>query len=85
MTPTPPQYPTGEEVHAGDSILFGGSPAFIMFVTQRNEYADGFPRDDWAFVEGDTIAVRFEDGNIMMYDSFCDQDAITLLRRAGTY
>ena len=83
MTATDPKYPSGEEVHAGDHILFGGAPAEVIFVTQRNEYADGVSAVEWEFVKGDTIALRFEDGRIMMYDSFCDHDEITVLPRNG--
>ena len=77
-----PRYPSGEEIHAGDKLSFGGLPAQIMFVTQRNEYAEGVLRSEWDFVPADTIAVRFEDGRIIMYDSFCDHDGITLLSRS---
>jgi ketosteroid isomerase-like protein len=74
-----PRYPSGEEVHAGDKVLLGGIPASIIFVTQRSEFADGISAADWSFVPGDAIAVRFEDGRIIMYDSFCDHDEIQLL------
>jgi hypothetical protein len=78
-----PRYPSGEEIHAGDRILFGGQPARIIFVTQRKEYAEGVLPSDWDFVRGDTIGVQFENGRIVMYDSFCHHDAITVLSRAG--
>jgi hypothetical protein len=81
MTAADPRYPSGEEVHAGDKILLGGMPGLIMFVTQRNEYAPGVSRSDWEFVPADTLAVRFEDGRVMMYDSFCGHDEISLLSR----
>jgi len=77
-----PRYPSGQEIHAGDKLSFGGVPARIMFVTQRNEYAEGVQRSEWAFVPANTIGVRFEDGRIMMYDSFCDHDEVTLLSRS---
>lgn len=75
------QYPSGEPIHAGDKILFGGNPARIVIVTQIDEYAEDFPKTEWAFLSGDTIAVRYDDGRLMMYDSFCAHDEITLLER----
>lgn len=78
-----PRYPTGEEIHAGDRLLFDGRPATILFVTERGEFARGVSPVDWDFVKGNTIGVLFEDdGNIAMYDSFCHHDSINFLSRA---
>ena len=77
-----PVYPSGEEIHAGDRLLFDCRPATILFVIQRSEFAPGVSPADWAFVTGDAIGVRFEDdGSIAMYDAFCHHDAITILSR----
>ena len=83
MTATDPKYPSGEEVHAGDKLRFEGRGATVVFVTHRREYEPGFPESDWAFLKGDTIAVQFDDGTLMMFDAFCECDEIVLLARHG--
>jgi hypothetical protein len=83
MDATEPKYPTGAEVHAGDTIRFDGRGARVVFVTQRGEYEPDFPAGEWAFVQGDTIAIQFDDGEVMMYGSFCGSDEIVLLARRG--
>lgn len=77
------RYPSGEEIHAGDRILFQGEAAEVMFVKQRDEYAAGVQRADWTFLEGDIIGLRFASGRTCLYDSFCEHDAVTLRSRTG--
>jgi hypothetical protein len=79
-----PRYPTGEEIHAGDRIMFQGDNARVLFVKQINEFADGVTPSDWSFLPEDTIGVEFDDGRHMHYDGFCHHDGVVLLSRAGT-
>ena len=80
---TSPRYPSGEEIHARDRIVLQGEQARILFVKQINGFAADVSPSDWDFMPEDTIAVEFEGGGFMSYDSFCHHDGITLLSRAG--
>jgi hypothetical protein len=82
-THEPPLYSSGEEIHAGDMIVFQGEKARILFVKQIAEFAADVPPSDWDFMPEDTIGVEFEDGRFIGYDGFCDHDRVTLLSRAG--
>lgn len=75
-------YPWGDEIHAGDRIAFQGEKARVLFVKRTGEFAPGVSPSDWEFMPEDTIALEFEDGRMMCYDSFCGHDAIELVSRA---
>jgi hypothetical protein len=79
-----PHYPSGEEIHAGDRIVFQGERARILFVKQIKEFAADVSPADWDFMSEDTIGVEFEGGRFMGYDEFCHHDGVVLLSRAGT-
>jgi len=78
-----PRYPTGEEVHAGDSIVFQEQRARVLFVKQINEFAVGIAAAEWDFISDNTIGLEFEDGRYMGFDGFCHHDGIILLSRSG--
>ena len=80
-----PRYPTGEEIHAGDRIVFQGEGARVLFIKQVDdfsEYASDVSAGDWDFIPDDTIFLEFEDGNRVGYAGFCGHDGIVLLSRA---
>jgi len=78
-----PRYPTGDEIHAGDRIVFQGQRARVLFVKHVNGFAVDVSPSDWDFVSDDTIRLEFEDGRCMNYDGFCAHDGIVLLSRSG--
>jgi len=75
-----PRYPTGDEIHAGDRIVFQGQRAHVLFVKRVNDFTVDVSPSDWDFVSDDTIS---EDGRCMNYDGFCAHDGIVLLSRSG--
>ena len=71
-------YVTGEEIHAGDRVSFGGHPALIMAVIARGEYMPPFIADDWADYRCGFL-LRTDDGQLYMYD-YADEDIRFLSR-----
>jgi hypothetical protein len=77
-----PTYPdTAEQIRTGDRIAFGDRTGRIVIVTDADQFAPDFPKSEWSFVRAHTIAVKFDDGQLMMFDSFCSHDAVRLLSR----
>ncbi|MEZ6036806.1 MAG: hypothetical protein R3F29_04965 [Planctomycetota bacterium] len=79
-----PRYPTGDEIRAGDAIVFQGQGARVLFIKQVDgfsEFAPGVLAEDWDFMSDGTIFLEFEDGGCCGYDGFCDHDGITLVSR----
>jgi hypothetical protein len=75
------KYPSGEEIHAGDQIVFSnGMPARVVFVVELKEYTPEYPEADWNFVDGG-IGVVHSNQNLMVYDEFCESDEIRLVKR----
>jgi hypothetical protein len=71
-------YVSGEEIHVGDRIRFGGHPGTIMVVIGRGEYAEGFAAEDWRDYERGFL-IRTDDGSLYMYD-YADEDIEFLAR-----
>jgi hypothetical protein len=65
-------YLTGEEIHAGDRVLFGGHPVTIVAVIGRGEYASEFVAEDWSDHERGFV-MRTDDGQLYMYE-YADED-----------
>lgn len=85
-----PRYPSGEEIHAGDRIVFQGQHARVLFIKQVDgitEFAIGISASDWDFMSDNTIFLEFEDGGSCGYSGtdghsgFCCHDGIILLSR----
>jgi len=78
-----PRYPTGEEIHSGDRIVFQGEQARVLFVRHVNDFVAGMSPSDWGFLPPDTIGLEFQDGRTMHYSGFCHHDGIVLVSRSG--
>jgi hypothetical protein len=79
-----PRYPTGEEIRAGDRIVFQGRGARVLFIKHFDdfsEFAAGVLASDWDFISDRTIFLEFEGGDCGGYDGFCEHDGISLLLR----
>lgn len=78
------RYPGGEEIHAGDTIVFQGQAARVLFLPQGDgvrEFASGVSSSDWEFIPATTIFLEFRDGRQVGYDGFCKHDGIVLVSR----
>jgi len=73
-------YLTGEEMHVGDRVLFGGHAATVVVVIDRGEYGPGFVAEDWSDQEHGFL-MRTDDGTLYMYD-VADED-VRLIARAA--
>lgn len=78
-----PRYPTGEEIHSGDRIVFQGEQARVMFVKQTNDFVAELSATDWDFLPDKAIGLEFDDGRCVHYSSFCHHDGVVLLSRSG--
>ena len=78
-----PRYPTGEEIRAGDRIVFQGDHTRVMFVKQANDFVAELSPADWSFLPDETIGIAFDDGRCVHYSGFCHHDGIVLLSRSG--
>jgi len=75
-------YVTGEEIHAGDRVSFGGHPALVVAVIGRGEYTPPFIADDWADYRRGFL-LRTDDGQLYMYD-YADEDIRFLSRTVAS-
>lgn len=73
-------YISGEEIHVGDRVLFGGHPATVVAVIARGEYEHGFVAEDWSSYDRGFL-MRTDDGQLYMYD-YADED-VELVARSG--
>jgi hypothetical protein len=42
------RYYSGEEIHIGDRVTYGGTPGVILFVIDRGEFSPEFPAEHWS-------------------------------------
>ena len=53
------RYHSGEDIHAGDVVRFGGVASVITFVNDSGEYLPGFGAAEWRYL-GTGFMVRQE-------------------------
>jgi hypothetical protein len=73
------RYTTGEEIHAGDSVLFSGQNGIVVIVLDTHESALGFDAQEWTDYEHGFL-IRTEDGQLYMHE-YAEED-IQLLSRS---
>ena len=69
MVENRPDYGSGEPVHLGDTVsISSGALGTVVFVVETSEYSDGFPRDEWQYLQTGFM-VEFGDGLLVHYES----------------
>ena len=79
MTHSDLRYTTGEDVHAGDIVLFSGQRGMVVVVLDAHESASGFDANEWTDYEHGFL-IRTDDGQLYMHE-YADED-IELLSRS---
>jgi hypothetical protein len=73
------RYDSGEEIHAGDRVLYGGSRGVIVFVVDRKEYSAEFSEEYWGD-SGTGFMIQTQMWGLMRLDA-ADED-LELISRA---
>ena len=66
------RYLSGDEIHAGDRVSFGGKPATVVAVFKRSEFAGGAVREEWLDYH-DGLLLRDDAGELFM-NQYADED-----------
>ncbi len=80
------RYYTGEEIHIGDRVTFGGCPSTIVLVVDRDEFPPSesyASRTWWRTAHGSGFLIRQENGADIFLDG-PDEDLLFLDRANST-
>lgn len=79
------RYHSGEEVHLGDRVTFGGCPSTITFVIDRDEFPDSESPESrawWRSEHRTGFMIHQDDGADIFLDE-ADEDLLFVSRSRG--
>jgi hypothetical protein len=76
------RYQNGDEIHEADVVSYNGQSGKVVFVADRREYSQKYPKSDWPPERYPTgFMIEFCDGALLFLDS--PDEELNLISRSS--